>query len=500
MRSLKHTLIGWVIASVVVLTSAAGAGFYLTARAYLIERFDDDLEERFELLASSIEYEMGELDLGFDELEMDDFGERDGDDEADEDEDEDEDEEDEDEDPLSYLVIATAKGTAYRSPTLGSDGLLPSATTEDPEWLDLPDGRRGRVYTQTFDPQVDFGDTVLEWAEHVLALDVSRHDAVTMSIARDTRELDTALATLRIGLIVGGLGLAAVMSWVVAYGVRRGMRPVDGLARRLARLDASSLDEPIEPGPLPAELRPIVEQYNALLSRVGQAYARERGFSADVAHELRTPLAGLRTTLDVAMAKPRTPEQAAEVFGELGEVTEHMRTLVEALLRLAALEAGTLEDPPGTVRLDEEVRRVWRLVINNGVSHRVFESELTLDADAPIATRPGLLELVLRNILHNAAAYVDEGGTVTIQTTMDDQRVRVVVTNTGSTVSGEDAARVFDRFWRADTSRAGTGRHCGLGLALTRSAVHAMGGTIRAESTAGGSFTLAVTLPRKSQA
>ncbi|XAM00377.1 ATP-binding protein [Phycisphaeraceae bacterium D3-23] len=499
MRTLKQTLILWVVATVCVATLVAGVSFYFVARAYLIEQFDEELEDRFDLMASAIEIEDGEIDTGFDDIEMDDFGEKedDDDDEEDEEDEEDEDGDDDANDALSFLMLREADAVIYRSPTLGDSAQLPTGQTEDPVWVGLPSGRRGRVYTETFLPPLDLDDDLFEWAADAYASsDYGPHRTVTMSLARETVAIDAALSMLGLGLAAAGALLAILMSIVVGYGVRRGLRPVDELTTRLAALESDALNKPIPSGPLPQELQPIVEQYNAVLARVAQAYERERGFSADVAHELRTPLAGLLTTLEVASAQPRSPEQSAEAFAELLEVAEHMRTLVEALLKLAALEAGTSEDATGTVQLDQEIERVWRLVIHNGASRRVFNMTRDLSADAPIQTRPGLLELVLRNVMHNAAAYVDTEGTVTLASALEQASARITITNTGSTVSTQDAARVFDRFWRADSSRAGTGKHCGLGLALTRSAVRALGGTISASSETGGAFVVTITLPR----
>lgn len=494
MRSLKQTLILWVVASVVVLTLVAGVSFYFLARAYLIERFDDELEERFELIASMLEIEDGKVDTEFDDLEMEEF---EGEDEEDDQDDDEDDDEEDDEDPLGYLLITDATGVVYRSPTLGDNGTLPMEVTEDPVWVDLPGGRRGRVYTQRFVPEPDLGDVFFEWVQSGMSLgDYGEGKAVVLSIARDTIEVESALSVLGPGLAAAGGLLAVIMSGVVAYGVRRALRPVDALTGRLAAMSDDALGQPIEAVPVPTELEPIVAEYNALLARLGRAYERERGFSADAAHELRTPLAGLRTTLEVALAKPRSPTESAEVFEELQEVTEHMRILVEALLKLAELDAGRTDDELGVVHLDDEVERIWRLVRSNGVSHRAFETRLELHADAPMTTRPALLETVLRNVLHNAAEYVDEQGTITLATADQEDTLQIRVSNTGSTVTNDDAAHVFDRFWRADAARSGTGKHNGLGLALTRSAVHALGGVIRARSELGGTFTAEIVLPR----
>jgi signal transduction histidine kinase len=401
-----------------------------------------------------------------------------------------------------YLQVLLDDTVLYRSPSLQSRNLPTirgGADAAAPFEVELPGGRRGRAVGFRFTPgpmPVAAGATVggvPAAGDGRIGFDIPVE--VTLCLARDTRDVDAGLASLRLGLIAVGAVLAGLLSFVISYGVSRGMRPVHRLAAEMNRLDRASLDRAIDVPDMPRELTPIVEQFNGLLVRLQQAFESERSFSADVSHELRTPLAGLRTNLEVTLARPRTQPEYDACLRQLLDLTKQMQSMVEALLHLASLERGHVVAMTRPVNIDEELENALHAAMKDAAGAPAFSVHRDLTGPGPVRTDPALLSVVLRNVLHNALVYVDEGGTITLATRTDSGMVEARVSNTGSRVAAADAPRVFDRFWRGDRSRArGAGRF-GLGLALARVAVAAIGGTIHAESRAGGEFTICIRLP-----
>lgn len=472
MHSLKAKLTVGVAASVVVLTAIAGLSLYVMVRAHLVRQFDLSLQNKARLLASTVRLEGDGLELEFEELDMSEFaGVEAG----------------------GYLQIWLDDTELYRSPSLHDCGLPGGAAIESNDgvrqaWIDLPRGRRGRALTYQY------------WLNQGPSGESVKTDMrLTVSIARDSDDLMNTLRTLQVGIAAVSLMLAITLSLLIGWLVNRAMRPVEALARQVGELDERSLNTRIAPSALPSELEPILQQFNGLLDRLQQAFERERTFSADMAHELRTPLSGLRTMIEVARAKPRSQQEHAVTLGKLLDVTQQMQTMVEGLLHLASLERGQLEASFDDVRIDGEIEAAWQAVARNGAANKPFELRKTLAARRSIRTDPALLNVALRNVLHNAATYVDDDGVIELASSANNGHVEIRVSNTGSRVAADDASHVFDRFWRADRSRARTGAQhgFGLGLPLSQLAVRQIGGDIRAESEAGGRFRIAITLPLK---
>ncbi|MEZ6193049.1 MAG: ATP-binding protein [Phycisphaerales bacterium] len=481
MRSLKRTLVIGSAVSVILLTTVAGLSLYLMARAYLTAQFDAAMMRKAKLLTSMIEVDAGTLELGFEDLDMGEFDSAEA---------------------GGYLQFYSDRGSVYRSPSLrGHDlptGLVDTAPMRI-DWIDLPGGRAGRGLVFRFIPKVegrdhDEADEADDDEEHERAEQV-HGKTVVMCLARDTRDISDPLRALQTALIGVGLLLALLIAVVTYLAVGRAMRPVDDLAKRVGGIGVKTLSERIALSDVPTELAPIVEQFNGLLSRLSIAFERERCFSANMAHELRTPLAGLRTTIDVTRAKPRTNEEHERCLDQLLGVTQQMQVLVEGLLQLAKLESGSVTPVSEPVQLDDAVRRSWLAATGNVVPSKRYHEVLDLNIDGPINTDQALLAVVLRNVLHNALLYVDDGGTISIGSQRYDDCAEVRIANTGSRVTPEEAGKVFDRFWRADQARSQTGSRFGLGLSLTRLAVEAIGGGIHAESQIGGEFVITIRLP-----
>ncbi|MCB9896756.1 MAG: hypothetical protein H6825_02005 [Planctomycetes bacterium] len=323
------------------------------------------------------------------------------------------------------------------------------------------------------------GERGAESAELVVAQDV---DSVTSTLRHLRRML--ALAWL-----MSATGCALIVVWVV----HGGLRPLVALRTQIGEVDATRLDRRIELPGAPVELAPVVDQLNGLMERLRDAFAREQAFTDHAAHELRTPLAGLRATLEVALLRKRSPEDYAASARQCLEIVVLMHGMVETLLDLS--RAGPAGRAPELVDVDALLRRAFGPYED---AARAVDLEFVPDvADDARQARVDvpLVERVLGNLLQNAVAHGDPGGTLAVRAARTASgALRVEVSNPAAQVTSDDAARAFDAFWRADASRTGTGGHAGLGLTLCQRIVERLGGTIAARA-GDGRFTVTVELP-----
>lgn len=376
---------------------------------------------------------------------------------------------------------ASLSGTSLEKITGDFDVISYSVVT-------LPDGRRGRAAGFTFHPREE------EEHEDGRVKRLGPPARATLVVARGVGETERALARLRLLLI--GLCVVAILVAVgiLARFVHRGLRPIDALAAQIAGVGESDLTGRIDARHIPAELMPVVQRLNELLARLEAAFNRERVLTADVAHELRTPLAGLRAMLEVALSRPRDSQSHRQTMTECLAVAQQMHQMTINLLHLARADARQLPIACEPVDIGSLIRECWKPLAAKA-QERHLDIEWRVPEAGTLNTDGGKLQLVIANLLENAAAYCNPGGRVAIEAAIADDAATLSVTNTGSQVPADQVEHVFERFWRGDAARSVTGQHCGLGLSLCRKLVTLLGGSISAQSTLGGVFAVTVVLP-----
>lgn len=311
-------------------------------------------------------------------------------------------------------------------------------------------------------------------------------------VARPTREVEQTLAaTRRVLLLAGVIGLAAASLLLLGV-VRRGLRPLEDLRTALADLDTTQLGAGLGLADPVRELQPVVAQLEALLRRVQGEMRREQSFSADAAHELRTPLAGIRATLEVLLARQREPEAYERGARESLAIARQMQALVERLL-VFARERGTARLEVAELDVSEALERAWG-AFSERARERGLRLEAALERPAPLRTDPRLLERVLSNLVENAVCHADADGTVEATLRREAGGIRLLLSNAARAATPETAERAFDAFWRADPARAAVGEHAGLGLSLCQRVVEELGGHVRARVEE-GRFTIELELP-----
>lgn len=372
----------------------------------------------------------------------------------------------------------------------------------------LPDGRIGRQVQVDFIPELaqeleDEPDIEGEagWLQE--SEDGSRavgdvpegRVLASILIARERGSLDARLLFLR--LIVHGTGIALVIivAGLSAVVLALGLRPVNQLACDVQALDASRLGTRFDAAALPRELRPIAEQLNGLLERIGATIARERQLTSDIAHDLKTPVAELRSLCDVAVRWPENPETAARFFEDARDVALTLQHTIERLLALARHDAGSESVESTAFDLVELVRATVSTFTPQATA-RDLVIDLRLPDSLIVESDRRLLGQILGNLLENAVVHAVAGTSITCR--LDDVSRDVVlrVTNHSEGLVREDLAHVFERFWRKDPSR-GDGAHAGLGLPLARAGAELLGQELAVELDDGGLFTALLRFPRR---
>jgi len=291
--------------------------------------------------------------------------------------------------------------------------------------------------------------------------------------ARMIQFLAVLLIAIPLALITAGIAGQLI--------ARRALRPVELMARRAAGITASNLDHRLEIVNPNDELGNMGGAFNHLLDRLEQAFAQLQRFTADAAHELRTPIAALRATGEVALASEGAPATYREALGSILEETGRLNETIESLLLLARVEAARPEDPQTTFSLAalvDEVLEVLEVVIEERgitVAQHVPDKLAHIRGDRP------LLRIAIMNVVHNAVKFSPDGSTITISYREGVARTDAIVLSVrdqGPGIGPGEHETVFERFYvgtqRPESERSGTG----LGLSIARLILDRLGGRI----------------------
>jgi len=304
----------------------------------------------------------------------------------------------------------------------------------------------------------------------------------SMIVAIDTRPRLKLLATYR-WILWGVCAVGVVLSIVLAgRAARAGLASVHQLSDEAARISPSSLSLRLRSDGIDAELKDLVRAFNVALDRVEIAYEQMQAFTADVAHELRTPLASLINAAQVTLASERSSEVLRETLGDQLEDLEHLKELVNDMLFLARADQGEEAPESDLVSLSDEAIKTFEY----------YEAALddaglqvTVEGDATVRGNAGLLRRALSNLLSNAIKNTRRGETIRVRLRIDGGHAVVEVFNPGPVIPDDVRARMFDRFFRADAARSHSGTSHGLGLAIAKAVVDMHHGHVFAKSEAG---------------
>lgn len=310
-------------------------------------------------------------------------------------------------------------------------------------------------------------------------------------IERDMARLDMLMV-----LVSGGMLVAApVLGYWLAG---RTTRTIGDIIHTAARLRPNRLEERLPVQGTGDELDQLAITVNGLLDRIGDYLRQNRDELANAAHELRSPLAAIRSSAEVTLGMQRSPEQYEEVLLQIIDQGTALETLVTQLLRISESEADRLKTVDGEVRLDEIIHRSTEMFAGVAESR---DLSLSCDAIEPIVVRGNrlLLSQLVNNLIDNAVKYSLPGGTITVSlsSNRETRTALLTVTDQGIGIDPEDLPRIFDRFFRGDRSRQRLGETIGtgLGLSLCQAVATGLGGTIECHPNDGGGTCFRVSLP-----
>lgn len=316
---------------------------------------------------------------------------------------------------------------------------------------------------------------------------------LTLQLAQD-RTRDERFAARYAALLTVILGCVVLTCAGVAILVtRRTLHPLKRLAESIERIGATRLDQRVPARGWPEELQPLALSFNKMLGRLDDSFKRLSQFSADLAHELRTPIAILRGEAEGALTKPGSIEQYREVIESSLEEMQRLSAMIDNLLFLARAETiGSIKRQffDGRAAI-EKVRDFYEaLSQEQGV-------ELNSEGEGQVYAEPVLFRRALVNLITNALRFTPPGERVTVSLQYREGASEVAVADTGCGISSEHLPNVFDRFYRGDAPRSSHGS--GLGLSIVKSIMHIHDGTVLVQSDVGVGTVVTLRFPDRSQ-
>ena len=316
-----------------------------------------------------------------------------------------------------------------------------------------------------------------------------------IQVAAVTTEEMTALNSFRAMLLLAA-PLLLITATIGGYWLsRRALAPVDQITQAAQRISLDNLDDRLRVPQTRDELQRLSQTLNEMLSRLQGSVRRMAQFTADASHELRTPIALIRTTAEVAVRRTRTAEEYRQALDEILQEAEQTSGVVESLMLLARADSGNIQ----LVRAPADLATILSASAEAGEklarAAGVAFSALLPDSHFPVYADALALRRVLLILVDNAAKYTPPGGWIKIEAGCRDGCAVVSVADSGIGIARDDLPHIFDRFWRADKARSRDQGGAGLGLSIARSIVTGHGGTIDVESQPGKGSTFRLILP-----
>jgi two-component system heavy metal sensor histidine kinase CusS len=310
--------------------------------------------------------------------------------------------------------------------------------------------------------------------------------AIRLTIGVDTEPYFETLRTFvaaMIGLSLAGIFLVILFGYWIA---RAGLQPLKRMSDKAQTLSPQTLSERLAVSALPDELSDLAQAFNGALDRMENAYKQLEAFNADVAHELRTPLANLIGETQVALSRERSAPEFESVLQSNLEELDRLRSIINDMLFLARCDQGEAATSLVYTAIADEVQKTIEF-FEFVLDEMQMTVEVVGDIDAKSMIETALFRRALTNLLQNAIQHSPAGARITVSIDAQQQDVQVAVSNPGEPIEQRHLPRLFDRFYRVDSARRdfdGVHGH-GLGLAIVKAIALMHGGTAFASSKSG---------------
>ena len=381
----------------------------------------------------------------------------------------------------AYCQLFLEDGTVVGlSQTLGTDDLPRiEQRAQVVRNVTLRDGRRGRILQKTFRPTAD--DTEAQTGaedphEQTFMLPTGAEVAdlqLVLVVARSRESLDRLLWSLGLAGGVVALALACGLALLVRRAITRGLRPIEEMNAQIASLAPDALATRLHVFRPPVELAMIESTVNQLLDRVEKAFEKERRFSSDLAHELRTPIAELRTACEVGARWPDDVEETRQFFQDTGMIALQLEKIVATMLALSRCDSGTAPVQSRRLCLEHFVRECWRQS-SPATETKRLRFNLSLAAGLTVECDEDKLGIVVRNLMENAVAHSAPDTVIECSGGAIPNGTELRLVNTAKDLERADLDHIFDRFWRKDAARSDRS-HIGLGLSIARAMCELLG-------------------------
>ena len=405
---------------------------------------------------------------------------------------------DEDLTPLAVRVGDLGGKVLYESPHWPADfpgsGLpvLPAATeSSERSRRHGPRGVRGSLGQTVAVRGPSFA--TLRAGEHSWRVVVVGNQRADFLVGVSLAEVDADLRRSRNAFLLAVpviLGLLFGAGWLLAG---RALRPVRAIAQTTAGITAHRLSDRVPPGRAAREFRELIDVINEMLERLEGSFQQAARFSADAAHELKTPLTVLQGQLEAAIQHAPTGSEEQQRCNALLEEVQRLKRIVQKLLLLARADAGQLALQVEPVDLSGLLTSAAEDI---GIVAPQLRVEMQLLPDITVAADPALLRQAVGNLTSNATKYNHDGGFVRLVLEADHANARITVSNSGPAIPAEERHRIFERFYRADKSRSRQVDGAGLGLSLAREIARAHHGDLFLESSDDKLTSFVLVLPR----
>lgn len=343
--------------------------------------------------------------------------------------------------------------------------------------------------------KIDEEDTG-DWAILTEAVQQNQKVIGWLSVFRSLEKEEKVLHRLLIILFLGvplTLLLASAGGYFLAW---RALSPINRIIKTAQEISHSNLSRRVEETGTGDEVGNLILTLNQLLDRLEEAFKRQKQFTADASHDLRTPITVIRAQAEEALKRPRSEEEYRQTLDKIVKQIEHMSRLVEQLLQLARADTGKeklqleILDMGQLVQIVTEEMREMALQKGLNLVSIIEDKELHLKGDQTKLTQ------LLVNLIANAIQYTPSGGRITIKIKQMENEIMLRVADTGCGIPKEDQEHIFERFYKVDKSRTRQNGGTGLGLAICHWIVKAHGGRIELTSQPNKGSTFTVFLPK----
>jgi heavy metal sensor kinase len=462
LRSIRLRLTLWYVLLLALILAGFSAGIYLTLRHNLYANLDDSLETRANDLLPLVNYEGASPTLSQSvSINSPDLGEQ-------------------------FIRVYDFSGRLTFDSS-GEAGTVPVNA----------EAVQGALAGST----VTRGISVAGDAFHIRIAPIEQNGRVTgaLEVGRSAEDVSDALASLLLILGIAYPVTLAVAGFGGLFLAGRALSPVDKVTRLARRISAEDLGQRLNLRLPDDEVGRLARTFDEMITRLDDAFRRQRQFTADSSHELRTPLTAIKGQVEVALTRPRGPAAYRDVLQAVNEQVDRLIRLVGSLLTLARADAGQIPIASEAINLPDLVAGAIEQV-RGAAAQRVVDLEAAPGPPVTVQGDEDLLLQLLLNLLDNAINYTPSGGKVTAGWSIDGSQVSLWVHDTGVGIASEHLPHIFDRFYRVDKARSRAEGGVGLGLSICRWIAEAHGSSISVESLPGKGSTFTIRLPTNQRA